>query len=173
MRKFKIMFCDLDGTLIFKKNKESDSPWNFDINFKLLEKIKMMRPEYIFIVTNQSNVGKTVTEKEFEGKLDFVCACISYYIRNEFYAPKEVNGIYCQSDDLEEYYRKPNPGMLDVLCKTYKLLENFTKNDMIFIGDSSGKNSNSGIGDSDIKTAENFGIIYYDVNDFITIENFR
>lgn len=43
--------------------------------------------------------------------------------------------------------------------------DNLTKNDCLMIGDASGKEGQ--FSDSDKKTAENFGIDYMDVKDFV------
>ena len=63
--------------------------------------------------------------------------------------------------------RKPNPGMLEQVVKQLKN-KNITidKSDMVMIGDASGKEGN--FSDSDKKTAENFGIDYIDIDDFLS-----
>jgi len=170
MKRFPILFCDLDGTLIKKKTKKDNSPCNMEINFNLIDKIELMQPDYVFIVTNQGNVGKTVTEKEFEAKLDFVCACITYQMRKNGYSPKCVESIYCPSDDPENKYRKPNTGMLEALCNAFKLLDNYKLTDMLMIGDSSGLDEH---GDADYMLAKNFDICYCDVNEFLKIHIFE
>ena len=171
MKRYKVLFCDLDGTLITKnKNDQSAAPWNMQINIKLLEKIRQMRPDYIFIVTNQGSVGKTITEKEFEAKLDFLGICITYYMRQESLFPV-VESIYCTSDDAGDFYRKPNPGMMQALVDGFGLKDEYEATDMIMVGDSSGLDRTHG--DVDYRMAKNFGICYCDVNEFLKINKFE
>ena len=73
-----------------------------------------------------------------------------------------VSGLYSASTDKDNKNRKPNIGMLE------HLQEYFGENDksqMIMIGDASGKPGD--FSDSDKKCAENFGIDYLDVEDFL------
>lgn len=63
--------------------------------------------------------------------------------------------------DKNDTYRKPNTGMLEQLYYQYKVE---SKDKCIMIGDASGKP-----GDSDKKCAENFGIDYIDVRDFLEL----
>ena len=44
----------------------------------------------------------------------------------------------------------------------------YSKDECLMIGDASGKEGN--FSDSDLKSAENFGIYYLDVNDFVNEE---
>ena len=84
------------------------------------------------------------------------------------YCKCECRAMYCETNDKLDPYRKPNPGML------YSLLENYVGDDLdyiksvsLMIGDASGKEGQ--FSDSDKKTAENFGIDYMDVDDFVKI----
>ena len=73
--------------------------------------------------------------------------------------------LYCASNDKDNPYRKPNTGMLEKLYYNHNL--NYNKQEMIMIGDASGKPGN--FSDSDKKCAENFGIDYIDVRDFLEL----
>ena len=76
--------------------------------------------------------------------------------------------MYCETNDKTDIYRKPNTGMLENLIKRYVGYDfNYIKEKSIMIGDASGKEGQ--FSDSDKKTAENFGIDYMDVNDFVKI----
>ena len=72
------------------------------------------------------------------------------------------NWDYCDSMDKADPRRKPNTGMLENFYK-YACVKN--KAECIMIGDASGKLGD--FSDSDKKCAENFGIDYIDVRDFI------
>ena len=74
--------------------------------------------------------------------------------------------MYCETNDKLDPYRKPNPGMLYGLLDKYVGYDlGYTKHVSLMIGYASGKEGQ--FSDSDKKTAENFGIDYMDVNDFV------
>ena len=74
--------------------------------------------------------------------------------------------MYCETNDKSDPYRKPNTKMLENLTENYTGYDlNSIKKVSLMIGDASGKEGQ--FSDSDKKTAENFGIDYMDVNDFI------
>ena len=66
--------------------------------------------------------------------------------------------------DKTNPYRKPNTAMLECLSKEWDV---HNKLEMIMIGDASGKPGD--FSDSDKKCAENFGIDYIDVRDFLEL----
>lgn len=74
------------------------------------------------------------------------------------------DNLYCCSMDKKDTYRKPNTGMLEQLYYQYKVN---SKDECIMIGDASGKPGD--FSDSDKKCAENFGIDYIDVRDFLEL----
>lgn len=59
--------------------------------------------------------------------------------------------------------------MLESFFDEYMDKFNFDKGDALMIGDASGKTGQ--FSDSDKKTAENFGIDYLDVEDFVSVMN--
>ena len=61
--------------------------------------------------------------------------------------------------------RKPNTGMLEAIVED--TMDSYNKKEMIMIGDASGKPGD--FSDSDKKCAENFGIDYIDVRDFLEL----
>ena len=71
---------------------------------------------------------------------------------------------YCDSMDKTNHRRKPNTGMLEWLVEGYEELQ---KSQILMIGDASGKPGD--FSDSDKKCAENFGIDYIDVRDFLEL----
>lgn len=77
--------------------------------------------------------------------------------------------MYCLANDKFNPYRKPNTGMLEELLENYVGDDfDYIKQKSLMIGDASGKEGQ--FSDSDKKTAENFGIDYMDVDDFINID---
>ena len=169
MKKYKIVFLDLDGTLI---NTINDEPfprgiWDMKLNFHLLYKLKVLAPEYVFIVTNQGGIEKGYVNKHnFENKLQYITDCVTEYIGQDCIC----KSTYTYTNDKNSYYRKPNTGMLEHLLKNFAFDDNYLvcKENMCMIGDASGKEGQ--FSDSDKQTAINFGIDYYDIDDFIKIK---
>ena len=165
MNKYKILFADLDGTLI---NTISEKPfpegiWDMRLNFEVLDKIKELKPNFLFIVSNQGGIEKGfVNEHHFCAKLGFIVHSI------EEYCDIPVDYYYCSSNDVGDFDRKPNFGMLQKALSDYLLDEHnnliYDKSEMLMIGDASGKPGQ--FSDSDKKTAKNFDIDYLDVEDF-------
>lgn len=155
----KILFFDLDGTLINTKSGKI-FPVNKDdwyLRKEIFMAITLYQPDYIFIVTNQGGIEKGfVNKSEFMDKLDTICeelklACSKAFIGAEF----------CVSNDKSDPMRKPNPGMVEKIIKEHQL----RKKDCLMVGDASGLEGQ--FSDSDKKCAENAGISYMDIGIFI------
>ena len=100
--------------------------------------------------------------QKFNTKLLYIVRAIGEYCGCECYA------MYCNTNNKSDPYRKPNTKMLEMLLDDYVDYDfDYVKPDSLMIGDASGKAGQ--FSDSDKKTAENFGIDYMDVNDFIKI----
>ena len=159
----KILFADLDGTLIKTKSGETfpKGVWDMKLRFDVLDAIKLLHPQYVFIVSNQGGIESGFVDgHDFRIKSEYITRAIREYCGCECHA------MYCETNDKLDPYRKPNTGML------YSLVENqvgddidFIKQKSLMIGDASGKEGQ--FSDSDKKTAENFGIDYMDVEDFV------
>ena len=159
----KIIFCDLDGTLIETISGETfpKGIWDMHIKFEVLDAIKKLNPEYILIVSNQGGIESGfVNAHNFRAKSEYITRAIREYCGCECYA------MYCETNDKLDQYRKPNVGMLESLLERY-VGDDFDhiKQKSLMIGDASGKEGQ--FSDSDKKTAENFGIDYMDVSDFV------
>ena len=152
----KVVFLDLDGTVINTISGEAfpKGIWDMKFNFELLNILKEYLPALICIVTNQGGIGKYVNEIHFVNKFSYIRDVIREYIGCK------CEGVYC-SPNHEDNFRKPNTGMLEYLS----MILNIEKGDCIMIGDASGLEGQ--FSDSDKRTAENFGIPYYDANEFI------
>ena len=140
------------------------------IRFKVLDKIKELKPKFLFIVSNQRGIEKGfVNEYHDYTKLAFIVHSIKEY------CGIAVDYYYYSSNDKDDKNRKPNYGMLEQAISDYNLISDnyndcmtiYKKSEMLMIGDSSGKPGQ--FSDSDKKTAENFGIDYLDVEDFCKI----
>ena len=165
MKKYNVIFSDLDGTLINTISGETFSKgiWDMKIRFDVLDKIKEIKPEYLLIVTNQGGIESGfVNAYNFRAKLEYITRAISEYCDCKCY------GTYCSSNDKLNPRCKPNTGMLeDLLKNTVGYNFNYIKSISLMIGDASGKEGQ--FSDSDKKTAENFGIDYMDVDDFVNM----
>ena len=161
-----MVFCDLDGTLIDTISGETfpKGIWDMKIKFEVLDAIKKLNPEYILIVSNQGGIESGfVDDDNFRAKSGYVAGAIREYCDCKCYA------MYCLTNDKSNPYRKPNTKMLEDLLERYVGDDfNHIKPKSLMIGDASGKEGQ--FSDSDKKTAENFGIDYMDVNDFVNTD---
>lgn len=165
MKRYKVIFADLDGTLIDTISGETfpKGIWDMKIKFDVLDKIKELQPQYLFIVSNQGGIEKgIVNPNNFQAKLEFVCKAILEYCGCRCHAG------YSDTNGKTDPFRKPNIGILEHLIKIHVGNDfDYIKSVSLMIGDASGKVGQ--FSDSDKKCAENFGIDYMDVEDFINI----
>lgn len=157
----KILFADLDGTLIETKSGKTFPIDKHDWILKpgVLESIRQYNPDYLFIITNQGGIEKGfIKEEDFKFKIKFIQSILNTHLRNIRLIAYE----YCTSNDKENPYRKPNIGMIE----RFKGFYNDETKNCLMIGDASGKYGQ--FSDSDKKCAENANIEYMDVEDFIT-----
>ena len=173
----KILFADLDGTLIQTASGKTfaEDCTDFRIRKDVLDKIRWIPGlEYVFVVTNQGGIPQYISEKDFETKFNSILYFLNHYLtyditKNGVHSlPKYVAGTYCASLDKNDLMRKPHTGMLQKLLQEDVLGQGvrFDKSEMLMIGDASGKEGQ--FSNSDKKCAENFGIDYLDVEDFLT-----
>lgn len=155
MKDYKILFADLDGTLIKTKSGETfpKGIWDMEFRFEVLDRIKELDPYYIFIVPSQA-----CTEFGSITKLDYISKAITEYCECSCYYD------FCGTNNESDPCRKPNIGMLENLFSDHIDMEG-AKSKSLMIGDASGKEGQWS--DTDKKTAENFGIDYMDVEDFV------
>lgn len=164
----KVLFIDLDGTLIKTISGKTfpEDITDFRIQLPVLDKIieKIPNLTYFFIVTNQGGIGKFTTEDDFQTKLFCIERFCDMYFRDRTKIYYCSDSDYCASLDKDCHARKPNTGMLEELANGYGIR---SKKECIMIGDASGKPGD--FSDSDKKCAENFGIDYIDVRDFLEL----
>ena len=60
MKKYNIIFSDLDGTLINTISGETfpKGIWDMKFRYEVLDKIKEVKPEYLLIVSNQGGIER-------------------------------------------------------------------------------------------------------------------
>ena len=162
MKKYNVIFSDLDGTLINTISGETfpKGIWDMKIRFEVLDKIKEIKPEYVLIVSNQGGIEKGFVDLfNFKAKSEYITRAIREYCDCKCFS------MYCMHNDKSNPRRKPNTGMLeDLVDYIYSDFDDI-KLVSLMIGDASGKEGQ--FSDSDKKTAENFGIDYMDVDDFV------
>ena len=165
MKNYEIIFADLDGTLIETISGETfpKGIWDMKIRFDVLDAIKKLNPEYILIVSNQGGIESGFVDRhDFKSKSEYITRAIREYCECKCYS------MYCETTVKADIYRKPNTGMLENLMEKYVGDDvEYIKQKSLMIGDASGKEGH--FSDSDKKTAENFGIAYMDVDDFVKI----
>ena len=116
MKKYDIIFSNLDGTLIKTISGETfpKGIWDMQIRFEVLDKIKELKPKFLFIVSNQGGIEKgSVDDSHFRAKLRFIVHSI------EEYCDIPVDYYYCSSNDKDDKNRKPNYGMLNKALLDY------------------------------------------------------
>ena len=110
MKKVKVLFADLDGTLIKTLSGETfpKGVWDMQFRFEVLDKIKDLKPEYICIVSNQGGIeSEMVFEMHFIDKMRYIESSIREYTGISTYSE------YCATNSKESPMRKPNTGMLE------------------------------------------------------------
>lgn len=140
MKKYNVIFSDLDGTLINTISGETfpKGIWDMKIRFDVLDKIKEIKPEYLLIVSNQGGIESGFVDKyDFMSKSEYIARAIREYCECECYA------MYCETNDKSDKYRKPNVGMLDYLTELHVGDDfDYIKSVSLMIGDASGKRGN-------------------------------
>lgn len=96
MKKYKVLFCDMDGTLIETASGETfpKGIWDMKFKFDVLDAIKNLNPEKIFIVTNQGGI-----EKGLVLQLSIYVKC--KYVNDSImdYCGIDTRFMYCESND--------------------------------------------------------------------------
>ena len=154
MKKYNVIFSDLDGTLIKTISGETfpKGIWDMKFRYEVLDKIKEVKPEYLLIVSNQGGIESGfVDDHDFRVKSEYITRAIREYCNCKCYA------MYCTTNNKSDSHRKPNVGMLESLLEKYVGDDfDYIKQKSLMIGDASGKEGQ--FSDSDKKTAENFSI---------------
>ena len=86
MKEYKVIFADLDGTLIDTISGDTfpKGIWDMRIRFEVLDKIKEIKPKYLLIVSNQGGI-----ESGFVSEYDFRIK--SEYFQEQFMSIVDVN----------------------------------------------------------------------------------
>lgn len=160
----KILFADLDGTLI-KTISGSTFPKDendWELKLEVCDAIRRYAPDKLHIVSNQGGIAAGYTTIcKMHAKMRAIIAELAKYI----ICP--ITYEFCGSMSPTDINRKPNPGML---LKFIKLNDISKQDDLLMIGDASGLPDH--FSDSDVKCAAalskyGYNCMYMDVEDFV------
>lgn len=166
MKDYKVLIADFDGTLVdtLKGGTFPEGIWDMRIKWEVWRKIKLLSPRWVLVASNQGGIESGhVDEKLYSVKLIYIVGCLEEYLGRM----DRVVGTYCPTNKKEDRRRKPNTGMVEDLLKFVEKEDKikYELSDCLMIGDASGKEGQ--FSDSDRKCAENIGIDYLDVEDFL------
>lgn len=172
----RVLFLDFDGTLVETKsgntfpNDLTDMVLKMDVLNRIADLVVENDIKIVGICSNQGGVELGYVDfLDINAKIGYVSACINDLVRHKREDNKGIDCLcvrICTSNDKADQDRKPNPGMLeDVMYIADNMGLDFDKSQMLMVGDASGFVGQ--FSDSDRRCAENFGIDYLDVVDFV------
>ena len=159
---YRILFADLDGTLIQTKTgaKFAKGPWDWVLTPGIIEAIDRYKPTHLHIVSNQGGIARRlVREDQWIAKVGRILEKIQSGL---VHCAPSCSYDYCKTEDKDCPDRKPNPGMITKFLTGIPTEE---IESILMIGDASGKPGD--FSDSDRMTAENAEIPYLDITEFL------
>jgi histidinol phosphatase-like enzyme len=108
--------------------------WIGDMKFNenALHALLRAKPEFIVIVSNQDGIELGYIKQEyFEAKISFITNAMEEWFK-KYGAEINVIGMFCGSNDKSNIYRKPNPGLLEMIISR-KFKDNYQKYEMLMI----------------------------------------
>lgn len=121
LRLERVLFADLDGTIIVTKSgktfPENCDDWQFQKH--IIDAIKEYNPTALHIVSNQGGIEKGfVKESEFIHKMLTIRDVLKKSL------PKtRVTYDYCTSNDPNDDRRKPNCGIIDSIALMHTIIQ--------------------------------------------------
>lgn len=171
----RLLFFDFDGTLVETKSGNTfptdltDMVLKMDVINRAADLIVKNDIDVIGICSNQGGIELGYVDVlDINAKIRYVGSCINDSVRRRREDKKGITFYVrvCDKNDKSDPDRKPNPGMLeDVAYMASEIGYDFDESQMLMVGDASGFEGQ--FSDSDLKCAENFGIDYMDVVDFV------
>lgn len=168
-RNKKIVFCDLLDNVIESWHSQGKlgvpfrGIYDVRIKFEVLDRIAAIRPEYLFILSNQDLTPGTVQCEVFQSMTTWLVYSIAEYLRMPY---ENVKCFIKGGFDINDEYVKPNTGLLKKALLTVPgLKERYRKSDMLVLGSASGLSGQSNV---DKKMAGKFGIDYIDIKQMLT-----
>ena len=175
VQKADVIFIDLDDTIITTESDAIFPKGIWDMKFKpnILKALKdyvdgnihVRHKLYIFIVSNQAGIELGFVDKgDFLVKLTYVERAVLSYLKKTTIVKDIVTEHHiCVTNDINSVNRKPN--CEGIRARIESQFKDIDYNAAIMIGDASGLPGN--FSNSDKLFAENLGVKYYDVNEFI------
>lgn len=182
--KYKIIFMDFDGTLIETASGKTfpENILDFKVKKEVIDKLALLYKEaekrgddfpWICIVANQGGVELGYQPSEaIRDKIGLIVLGIREIINvrlgKNITDRKTVKITWNMhvSNDKDNSDIKPNTEMLENHCYFIERVDKFySKKEMLMVGDASGLPGQ--FSDSDKRCAENFGIDYMDVQEFV------
>ena len=137
-----IVIFDLDGTIIKTKSGKTfpinSNDWIFNYD-NVSEIINNLENTIVGIITNQKGLKSDSMIKDWQNKLDNIT--------------KNINIHFIFSSFKDDRYRKPMIGSWEFLKETFKEFNNFSNNNIFYIGDAAGREGDHT--DTDLKFALN------------------
>lgn len=178
LKEKRLLFFDFDGTLVETEsgntfpNDLTDMVLKMDVINRIADLVVENDIEVVAICSNQGGVELGFVDfHDINAKIRYVGACIDDLVRHRRKEMVDKKGVVCYvlicpENDKACPNRKPNPGMLeDIYYMAGEAGFDFDKDQMLMVGDASGFVGQ--FSDSDRRCAENFGIDYMDVTDFV------
>lgn len=161
----KIILCEFMGVIAETYSGETAPRGAYDlhINSDVCDKLACFSPDYIFILSNQRFNGQEDAER-WKTIVDYYSLCVTDRCN--------LRENCCQAfispiDSADNPYMMPNTGLIEEammsIAEDWNL--RYCPQDLILIGSMSG---NRGQSDRNLRLAQNFGIDYLSIEDFIS-----
>lgn len=173
----RILLFDFDGTLVETRSgglyaKDlTDMKIKQDVVNRALDLMEQNGVKYFGIISNQCDVGVGfISDEDIDAKINYVLRCV-----HDLAVKRGIRGVVyghyeCFSIDEHDPMMKPNPGMVyKALSACRLMMDGITYEDItkmtLMVGNASGLPGQ--FSDSDKVCAENAGIDYMDVIQFV------
>lgn len=167
-RRKKIIMCDLMDNVIEpissggKIGVQPQGIYDIRIKFEVLDRLRVINPEYLFILTNQNFTVGTAASKVYKSMVEYLSYSIAEYMRMPY---ENVRCITKTGYDTRNNYVKPNTGLMSLALKTIPdVTKKYKKEDILVVGVNSGL---PGQGNRDSEMAKKFGVDYIDVQQML------
>ena len=163
-RRKKIIMCDLMDNVIEpissggKIGVQPQGIYDIRIKFEVLDRLRVINPEYLFILTNQNFTVGTAASKVYKSMVEYLSYSIAEYMRMPY---ENVRCITKTGYDIRDNFVKPNTGLMSLALKTIPdVTKKYKKEDILVVGVNSGL---PGQGNRDSEMAKKFVVHLYNL----------